>query len=212
VRRLPAIVLVLAACCGRKPVPEQREAAVTSFTAPGDHTAMDAVMDLKPEPAPEAEQAVEDAPPAVPPENREKGQPPAVESAEAGARLLFDAIKADDQSLASGFFFPGPAFDLVKNMDEPARYHRKLVTWFEEDVHTEHERYWGVTTMEYEGFELGGCTWMEPLSQGNRLPYWSCRNSRILARSGKRLFDYRIKAIINWGERWYVIHLGPIRS
>ena len=150
--------------------------------------------------------------PGVPVGNMEKGDPPDPASAEAGARLIFDAIRADDPAVAEGFFFPAPAFDLVKNMEHPSNYHRKLVRFFEEDVHAEHGRYTGISSMQFERFEMGGCTWKEPFTQGNRLAYWSCRRSRILVRSGDRLFDFRIDTLINWGATWFVIHLGPARS
>ncbi len=149
---------------------------------------------------------------SVPEENREKGDVPPVASAEEGARRLLAAIKADDPALAAEFFFPASAFDLVKAMLSPGTYHKKLEAFYEEDIHTEHDRYFGAHTFEYDSFEMGRCEWMEPLSQGNKLPYWSCRNSRILARSGTKLFDYRIRYMINWGPNWYVIHLGPVRD
>lgn len=197
--------------CARKPL--ERD-AVTHFMVPVADRAVDASPEPAAEPAPDPapEPSPEPAGPVIPAENREKGVPPDATTAEAGARLLFQAIQQDDPDLAREFFFPAGAFDLVKNMDEPSRYHRKLAAWYEEDIHAEHSRYFGIKTMEFDSFEMGGCTWKEPLSQGNRLPYWSCRNSRIIARSGAKKFDFRIRALINWGPRWYVIHLGPIRS
>jgi hypothetical protein len=205
-------ILVLLVSCAPKPAGHD---AVTSFIVPARAAPAD---DPGPDPVPEpvAEPATEPAPeptgPVIPPENREKGVPPEASTAEEGARLLFEAIKQDDPSLAAEFFFPAPAFDLVKNMDDPSNYHRKLEAWYAEDIHAEHGRYFGVHAMEFDSFEMGGCTWKEPLTQGNRLPYWSCRNSRIIVRSGTKKFDFRIKVLINWGSRWYVIHLGPIRS
>jgi hypothetical protein len=198
--------------CSRKPAPAGMD-AVTQFQVA--ERKILAVATPEPEPGAEPDTSVEpevsDADQEVPTENREKGQPPDASSAEEGARALFEAIKNDDPSLATDFFFPAGAFDLVKNMENPGNYWRKLESWYAEDIHEEHERYFGVHAMEFDHFELGRCEWKEPLSQGNKLPYWSCRNSRIFVRSGSKLFDYRVKAIINWGARWYVIHLGPIR-
>lgn len=213
--RILVIALVLASC-GRKPAQDERADAVTRFVAPPEAP----VPETEPEPAVRAtgaDDAATDPPPepeapAVPAENQEQGSPPDPASAEQGARLLFEAIKNDDASLAREFFFPGPAFDLVKNMDDPSNYHRKLLKFFDEDIHAEHGRYWGVEKMEFDSFEMGRCTWTEAYTQGNKLPYWSCRNGRILARSGKKLFDYKVKTMINWGPRWYVVHLGPTRS
>jgi hypothetical protein len=212
VRPFIPIVLLLVSCA---PKPVEQD-SVTRFIVPTQRVA---ATDPKPDPVTEpvaedihAGPAVEPAEPVIPAGNQEKGVPPDASTAREGARLLFEAIKQDDPSLAGEFFFPAAAFDLVKNMDDPSNYYRKLETWYAEDIHAEHGRYFGVSAMQFESFEMGGCTWKEPLTQGNRLPYWSCRNSRIIARSGKKKFDFRIKSLINWGSRWYVIHLGPIRS
>ncbi|MBW2262533.1 MAG: hypothetical protein JRG91_11215 [Deltaproteobacteria bacterium] len=208
----PYLLIFLAlASCARKPVEQD---AVTLFIVPTRAAASDPRPDQVNEPVPEPapDPPAEPAGPVVPVENQEKNVPPDAASAEEGARLLFEAIKKDDPALAEEFFFPAAAFDLVKNMDDASNYHRKLETYYEEDVHAEHGRYFGVKAMEFDSFELGGCTWKEPLTQGNKLPYWSCRNSRIIVRTGTKKFDYRIRALINWGSKWYVIHLGPIRS
>jgi hypothetical protein len=154
------------------------------------------------------------APPAtelVPVENAVKGTPPPADSAEGGARLLLDAIQADDPSIAAGFFFPAAAFDLVKAIAAPGRYHRKLVAWYEEDIRAEHARF-SDPSWQFEALALGRCKWQEKGTEGNALPYWSCRGNRVTARSGDRTRRLDITVLINWGQRWYVTHLGPIRS
>ena len=147
----------------------------------------------------------------VPEENAVKGTPPPADSAEDGARLLLDAIKADDPSIAAGFFFPAAAFDLVKAMAVPGRYHRKLAAWYEEDIRAEHARF-ADPSWRFEALELGRCKWQEKGTEGNALPYWSCRGSRVTATSGGRTRRLDITVLINWGKCWYVTHLGPIRS
>ena len=147
----------------------------------------------------------------VPLENAVKGTPPPADSAREGAWLLLDAIKADDPAIAAGFFFPAAAFDLVKAMAVPGRYHRKLVGWYEEDIRTEHLRF-ADPAWRFDAFELGRCRWQEKGTEGNALPYWSCRGSRISARLGGRTRTLDVHVIINWGQRWYVTHLGPIRN
>ena len=209
-RYLPILFLLVS--CAPKPVEQD---SVTRFIVPTQRpTATDPRPDpiVEPVAGPAAEPVTEPAEPVVPAENQEKGEPPDASTAEEGARLLFEAIKQDDPTLAVDFFFPAAAFDIVKNMDDPSNYYGKLEKWYEEDIHAEHGRYFGTSAMEFDSFEMGGCTWKEPMTQGNKIPYWSCRNSRIIVRSGTKKFDYRIRALINWGTRWYVIHLGPIRS
>jgi hypothetical protein len=147
----------------------------------------------------------------VPEENVVKGAPPPIDSAEQGSRLLLDAIEADDPSIAAGFFFPAAAFDLVKAMAVPGRYHRKLVGWYAEDIRAAHARF-SDPSWRFASFELGRCRWQEKGTEGNALPYWSCRGNRVTAQSGDRTRRLDINVLINWGRRWYVTHLGPIRS
>ncbi|MCK9462797.1 MAG: hypothetical protein M0R80_24510 [Proteobacteria bacterium] len=158
-----------------------------------------------------ADGAAPPATPLVPIENCVKGAPPAAATAEEGARRLLAAIVAREPALAKGFFFPADAFDLVKAIASPGRYHRKLVLWYEQDILAEHERF-ADPSWRFRSLELGRCRWQEKETEGNSLPYWSCRGNRVTAASGDRTRRFDITVLINWGDRWYVTHLGPIRS
>jgi hypothetical protein len=147
----------------------------------------------------------------VPRENLEKGTPPAQGSAEAGAAMLLEALRTGDPAAAEGFFFPAAAFDMVKELPVPGRYHRKLVAWYAEDIAAEHPRF-ASGDWRLERLELGRCRWMEPGTEGNKVAYWSCRRSFVTARDGDRTRRFEIRVLINWGDRWYVTHLGPIRD
>jgi hypothetical protein len=107
--------------------------------------------------------------------------------------------------------FPVEAFDILKDLPVPAAYHRRMVRWYEEDVHAERERLRGVTELTFERFRFGTCTWQDRHTEGNLLPYWSCRRNRIFARAGTRPVEVEVRVVINWGPRWYVAHLGPVR-
>ena len=149
---------------------------------------------------------------AVPAENVSQGSgPPPFEASEPGARRLLEAIKAGDPSLAAGFFFPAASFDLVKAMAVPGRYHRKLLAWYGEDILAEHPRFAGAP-WAFEKLERGRCKWQEKGTEGNALPYWSCRGNRVTARDGARVRTFDVNVIINWGPCWYVTHLGKIRQ
>ena len=150
------------------------------------------------------------APPEVPEENVTQGSPPAASAAEAGAKELIAAIAAGDPARARGFFFPADAFDLVKDLPVPARYHRKLVGWYDEDIMKEHRRF-RKGDWRFEKLELGRCRWKEKGTEGNKLPYWSCRGNFVTATDGNRKRRFEIRVLINWGRNWYVTHLGPIR-
>jgi hypothetical protein len=151
------------------------------------------------------------ASPAVPQENRTQGALPDVSGAEAGARQLLLAVSSGDPALAADFFFPEEAFDRVKDLPVPARYHRKLVRWYQEDILKEHPRF-KRGNWRLEKVELGRCKWKAVGTEGNKLPYWSCRGSFVTATDGEWRRRLEIHVLINWGKRWYVTHLGPVRQ
>jgi hypothetical protein len=150
--------------------------------------------------------------PVVPPENREADARPGPASAEALGRKLLEAIVADDASVASAVMFPPAPFEMLKDLPVPSAYHRRLVGWFEEDLHTKHGELGGARDLVFERFRFGRCTWQEPHSEGNVLPYWSCRRNRIVALRGTRIVEIEVRVIINWGAEWFVVHLGPVRQ
>ncbi len=146
----------------------------------------------------------------VPKENLEKGSPPNVSSAKKGAAALLDAIATRSPEKATSFFFPEEAFDLVKDIPKPERYHRRLLTWYEEDIRKEHPRFktgeWRVTDVA-----LGRCKWKDIGTEQNKIAYWSCIGNFVTAVSGDKKRRFEIRVLINWGDTWYVTHLGPIR-
>lgn len=147
----------------------------------------------------------------IPPENRNGAARPSAASAEAWAPRLFAAIQADDPSHVLDLYFPAPLFDRVKAIADPGGYHRRLLRWYQEDVHLEHARYPDVAELQFERFQMGRCTWQEAWSEGNRIPYWACRHAFIHAKAGSHRRSYEIHVMIHWGADWYVTHLGAIR-
>ena len=118
---------------------------------------------------------------------------------------------ADDPSLAVGTVFPLQAFEVLKDLPEPGTYQRRMVRWYEEDVHAERARLGRFDELTYDRFQFGYCTWQEEQTEGNVLPYWSCRHNKLYARAGTQPVTVEIHALINWGANWYIAHLGPVR-
>ena len=46
--------------------------------------------------------------------------------------------------------------------------------------------------------------------EANRVPYHSCYGARVTVRAGAREHTFRVHVMINWGDQWYITHLGPI--
>jgi hypothetical protein len=155
-----------------------------------------------------------DKPPAaIPPHNRaDQSQPPPrppANEVETKIRQLFDAIVADDPKLAALAFFPRDAFLLVKDMANPGRYYDQLRRRFDADIHVLHAQFPGIENAVFERFELaqrGG--FVAPHAEGNRLPYWASRHSRVYFRIGKARQTLEVRVLITWDDRWYVIHLN----
>ncbi|MBI5501703.1 MAG: hypothetical protein HY907_15775 [Deltaproteobacteria bacterium] len=148
---------------------------------------------------------------AVPAENRERGTRPGPESAEALAHALLAAIAAGDPGMAVGTVFPLEAFEVLKDLPDPAAYRQRMVRWYEEDVQAERERIGEADDLTFDRLQFGYCTWQDEHTEGNLLPYWSCRHNKLYARADGRPVTIEIHALINWGTNWYIAHLGPVR-
>ena len=156
---------------------------------------------------------VNDATASIPAHNRpDQTQPPPRPPAaevEAKIRKVFDAIVADNPALAADSFFPRDAFLLVKDIANPGRHYDQLRRRFDSDIHTLHKQFPGIENAKFERFELaqrGG--FVAPHEEGNRLPYWASRHSRLYFRIGKTRQTFEVRVLITWDDHWYVIHLN----
>ena len=127
-------------------------------------------------------------------------------------RRLFQAIVQDSPDLARDFFFPREAFKHVKAMDESDRYWRRLYARFETDIHALHTQTPDLARAEYDSLELSRRgAWMRPGEEGNRLPYWAARFNRLFYRVDGERRSLELRVLIQWGERWYLIHLSEFK-
>jgi hypothetical protein len=147
---------------------------------------------------------------AVPKENQTKGEIPSVVSAEQSVALLLDAIQSGEPEKAAPFFFPKDAFNIVKDSSNPERYHSKLAKWYGEDILKEHLRF-SSKKWTFSKFEIGRCKWKDIGTEGNKVAYWSCVGNFVSAVADGQTRRFEIRVLINWGDKWYVTHLGPIR-
>ena len=146
----------------------------------------------------------------VPPENQTQGKPPAIANFEAKAATLLQAIEKNDPELAMPLFFPQEAFRELKAIVKPDDYYQQLVRWFKEDIAREHERLVVQDPLKLAGVKAGGCTWKKKGSEANQIPYWSCHKTQLSVQIGSKTETLDIHTRINWGQEWYITHLGPI--
>jgi len=112
---------------------------------------------------------------------------------------------------ATALFFPAEAFNQVKGIKDPGAYHKQLVQWFAKDLAREGERLKPGAPWLVDGFKLGFCKWKEKGSEANAHPYWSCYKSKLKLKNVKNESNVvEIRALINWGNQWFITHLGPI--
>jgi len=152
----------------------------------------------------------------IPPENRPAlrvpPERPSEQAAQEAARLLFEALVADDPARAEAAFFPREAFVRVKAMQRPERYYDRLKRRFASDIHALHRAHPELARAELVKLDLGRRGgWVQPGEEGNRLPYWAARHARLHYRVGSVVRQIEVRVLITWGDRWYVIHLSEFR-
>jgi hypothetical protein len=137
---------------------------------------------------------------------------PAVGDAAERGRRLFDAIVHDDPARAMDFFFPRDAFEVLKGISNPGRYHDRLVAEYHRDIHALHATTRDLGRATFDRFQLSRRrTWQTVRSEGNALPYWAVRHNFIAYRVGEQERRIAVRTVISWDDRWYVTHLAERR-
>jgi hypothetical protein len=147
------------------------------------------------------------------PENKRK---PALASADLDIRAsrLFEAIKANDPSLAKDFFFPREPFIPLKDAANAGGYWDTLYKVYANDIHQLHrERATSLAGATFVSFTLGTTpTWVKPGEEWNKIGYYRTFNGKLKYRTGEGAErSIEVKVIISWGDAWYVTHLLPIK-
>jgi hypothetical protein len=157
--------------------------------------------------------AAEDAdPPPIPAANAigQKAPVPApgMDASKERVALLIEAIRKDKPEIALPLFFPADAFDQVKAIKDPGRYHRKLVKVYLEDVRALRKGLDDPDNIELVSVELGRQRrWMKRGAEGNNYPYWAMYKAKVTVKDGARTRVLPLRVMINWGDQWYVTHL-----
>ena len=129
------------------------------------------------------------------------------------ARALWQAIQTAaprDANAALAFFLPREPFLAIKDMSGADRYFGTLVRAFRTDINRYHNAWSASAHGTFVRFDLStACTWMAVGHEANRLPYWSCYHSRLVARADGREHAMDVRVMIHWGDHWYCTHLGP---
>jgi hypothetical protein len=127
-------------------------------------------------------------------------------------QLLFEAIVANDPSIAEPVFFPVVAYEQVKDIKKPAAdWKHRLMKAFARDIGRHHKklgpepqacRFVGVDVDEKR------VKWMERGKEGNKLGYFRVTRStiRYTDPSGQEK-KLGLTSLISWRGEWFVVHL-----
>ncbi len=160
------------------------------------------------EPAKEAGSAEMAIPKGNDPSLKEGPGAPAEGTATERAKLLVQAIRQNEPAIALPFFFPAKAFDLVKAIKKPSRYHKKLVRVYNEDIALMRKSLRDPDNVEFVSFKLGRTKrWMAKGKEGNNLPYYATYKSTITVKDKGRERQLKVRVMITWDDQWYVTHL-----
>ncbi len=146
----------------------------------------------------------------IPPENREGSQLPDASGSFELVKRLLNAISTQSTANLEPLFFPRAAFIQLKDIPRNEQYYDKLLQWFSDDIRKEYQKLKPGTSLVFEKFILGRCRWKAVGTEYNKIPYWSCSRSQILATADGKQVKIQVVAMINWGKLWYPTHLGPI--
>jgi hypothetical protein len=130
------------------------------------------------------------------------------------ARALWDAVVADDPSIAVPTFFPLAAYQQVKAIKDPTSdWHNRLVTEFESDIHDLHRKLGAdAAKASFTGLTVPDrAVWVTSGQEYNKLPYWRVYGSTLDYTVDGVARSLPVSSLISWRGQWYVVHLGAIR-
>ncbi len=134
---------------------------------------------------------------------------------QARARVLWDAIVADDPELALPFFFPLGAYQKVKAVANPeADWRRRLLAAFRRDVHRLHEKLGPhADDARLQALEVATerAHWVEPGDEVNKLGYWRAYGSKLRYETSRGPAALDVTSLISWRGEWYVVHLAGVK-
>jgi hypothetical protein len=152
--------------------------------------------------------------PATLPQTRDKPEAsgPAFD---ARVQALWDAIVKDDPDRALPFFFPLPAYEQVKAIQNPAAdWKRRLVAAYARDIHDLHKKLGkDPEAAKLVRFDAGPAPrWVEPNEEYNKIGYWRVFGSKLRwEREGGKAEAIDVKSLISWRGEWFVVHLSAIK-
>ena len=226
---LVALVVSIAACTSATSPPEPAKPAAVSASAsasasapapasaPASASASASASAPAPVPAPESSDAGADAADAAPAvafvaDNKIL---PALVSDEltARAKLLFEAIVADDASKAESFWFPKEPFIPLKDVKGPDKYWEQLHRTYGHDIHALHKKRKSWEGATFVGFEMGSTPkWVPPGDEANKIGYYRSFRGKLKYDIEGKTHSIEVRTLINWQNQWFITHLSKFKK
>jgi hypothetical protein len=126
--------------------------------------------------------------------------------------LLWQAIVANDPTLAAPTFFPDVAYELVKDIEKPkADWTHRLMKAFARDIGEYHKQLGPepkAATFVALDVEEPRVKWIDPGKEGNKVGYYRVTRSLIRYRdAGGVEKKLELTSLISWRGEWFVVHL-----
>ena len=151
--------------------------------------------------------------PGTRPQTRQ--EPPFGASLTARLTPLWGAIVADAPGRARQVFFPESAYLKMKTgvIPDPASdYIYRLIAFLDLDTFAYHAHLGtdpAAATLVSVESDPSLAAWIPPGACENTIGYWHLPGTRLVYRSGGRIFSVGVASLISWRGVWYVVHLGP---
>ncbi|MBN2803666.1 MAG: tetratricopeptide repeat protein [Deltaproteobacteria bacterium] len=147
----------------------------------------------------------------IPLQNSKKTTPPSFDTLNEKIKILANNFNTDPATAANDLFFPKEPFLILKDSKNPAKYYRQLLKWYNEDIKNESKNF-KANEWEFVKFEPGSCKWKAPGTEFNKIGYYSCVKNSVTLKNKDEIKKFEINVLINWGNNWYITHLGKIHN
>jgi hypothetical protein len=224
-RRLGAgsiLVLALAvgaSACGAKAAPDRDPGAPSQGAATAGNAAQAAPPSTPSTPLPPppttAAATTTTVDPGTLPQTNDK--PTATDpSLAARNQALWQAIVADDPSIALPAFFPLSAYQQVKDLKDPTSdWHNRLVGAFDAEIHGYHKQLGAnAAAAQFVSVDIpmANAQWINPHVEYNKLGYWRVYGTTLKYQVNGKTQSFKLASLISWRGQWYVVHLASIPS
>jgi hypothetical protein len=216
---LAVAFLVGATACGAKAAPDNDPGAPNQGAVPAGAAAAAAPPSTPSTPAPAPPTTVAATTTTVDPGTlpQTNDKPSATDPGLATRnQALWQAIVADDPSIALPAFFPLTAYQQVKDLKDPTTdWHNRLIGAFNSEIHGYHKQLGAnpaAAQLVSVDIPMANAQWINPHVEYNKIGYWRVYGTTLKYQVNGKMQSLKVASLISWRGQWYVVHLASIPS